>query len=571
MPDFRSRTLHRTIAAAALLMNAAGAAHAQNALGDGRALDRNLQPGSGGLLPGGVRRDPVQEQIRLNNAIINGTATGGRSFRGSLGYTPAGQFSGRTGSDDLYSFQRDAATSALTGLGVRGSDALRYQFGLTTGENVPMFLAQTGIGPGGTLARPSTGASSSSTSALRSTSEFIAMRASNPALVGVRQDEYGAEFTAKASPLLGISWVKTRESPLGAPADGKAAGIAPLTGLEATARTMPGVLDRSQITGLPTRPLDENRPRPESMVYTRILDSVQSDASRPVQTQVPAKPESGAPDAGKTTTEAERPVRDASRTPQSIDEQLEYLRAQLKGQEWRRTPAPDRYAPTPDRQTPQSQPGSETPPEGTSADAPAAPALPSTLIDGLRRTAQKRTEFLSDRAPDVAKVIVPDPKGPVNQSLYGLNMAEGQDMLAAGRYFDAEDRFTRAMAAAPGDPMARVGRIHAQLGAGLFLSAATNYRNLLRDHPEVVAVKYGPAVLPSAERGKVIVEQLREEMADAGSALKRDASLLLAYLGYQNGDEAMVTEGLDALAAQTDLANTPEQTLLQLLRGAWRK
>ncbi|MBY0260887.1 MAG: hypothetical protein K2Q20_00985 [Phycisphaerales bacterium] len=117
----------------AAVLACAGSALGQNALGDGRALDRNLQVGSGGKLPGGGRRDAFADQMRFNNAVINGTATGGKAFRD---YSPSGaldRFQGSVGSDDLYTFRRDANTSGITGLGVRGTDALRYQFALTTG------------------------------------------------------------------------------------------------------------------------------------------------------------------------------------------------------------------------------------------------------------------------------------------------------------------------------------------------------------------------------------------------------------------------------------------------------
>ena len=259
--------LHRnsTIAIACVTMLAlAGTALGQNALGDGRKLDNNLNTSQGRVNP---RATGVSEQIRYNNAVINGTAPCGKSFQGSLGYRATDQFGGSLGSDSLYNFKRDSYMSGLAGEGVRGSDALRYQFSLTTGQNVPGFLA------GGPVSVPRSGTVSTSAtgSALRSTSDFITGQSYRPTLVGIRHDELGAEYTAKASPLLGVAWVKTGESPLGTglapiptsvppipgippvnPADSAAPGgkpiekpvINPFSGLESTARGIQNAMDR---------------------------------------------------------------------------------------------------------------------------------------------------------------------------------------------------------------------------------------------------------------------------------------------------------------------------------------
>ena len=74
---------------------------------------------------------------------------------------------------------------------MRGSDALRYQFALTTGQNIPGFLGSgtASVPRSGTV---STGATSS---ALRSTSDFVTGQSYRPTLVGIRHDELGAEYT----------------------------------------------------------------------------------------------------------------------------------------------------------------------------------------------------------------------------------------------------------------------------------------------------------------------------------------------------------------------------------------
>src|SRR5262245_45967120 len=87
-------------ASAATFLFAASAAHAQDALGSGDALDRNSQVGSGGR-----NAQRPSNPYASRNAIITGEVIGGREFRGRVGYTAPGDFRGNLGSNDLYRFQ----------------------------------------------------------------------------------------------------------------------------------------------------------------------------------------------------------------------------------------------------------------------------------------------------------------------------------------------------------------------------------------------------------------------------------------------------------------------------------
>ena len=119
------------------IFSAAGLAMGATALGQ-HALDANLSATQGKINP---RATGIDQQIRYNNAVINGSAPNGQSFRGSVGYQATDQFGGSNPGDTLYNFRRDAYTSGLAAGGVRGSDALRYQFSLATGQSVPSFMA----------------------------------------------------------------------------------------------------------------------------------------------------------------------------------------------------------------------------------------------------------------------------------------------------------------------------------------------------------------------------------------------------------------------------------------------
>ncbi|MEL7473383.1 MAG: hypothetical protein AAGK04_08700, partial [Planctomycetota bacterium] len=109
----------------------------------GRGLDRPLYrpldaiPGQANVAP----RRSFADEIRFRNAIVTGNAPGGRSFRGDVGYTAPFEFRGELSTDDNFAFRRDAFFGGLAGVGIRGTDALQYQFALTTGSSVPPALA----------------------------------------------------------------------------------------------------------------------------------------------------------------------------------------------------------------------------------------------------------------------------------------------------------------------------------------------------------------------------------------------------------------------------------------------
>lgn len=587
------------LAAAAVLM-LAGAAHGQHALGDGRALDRNLQSNSGGALPG--RRDSLQDTLRFNNAVIHGTATGGKSFRGVVGYRATDQFGGHLGSDDIYYFKRDSMAAESPAFGVRGTDALRYQFGATTGNIVPAYMV---AGPG-TLARSGTVTTSGTPNALRSTSEFLAARAVRPSVVGQRQDEWGAQYVAQASPLLGVSWTKTRASPLEAaartdlkaplgqptpPPPGAFPAPSPLSGLESSVPGVPNGLDRVAENETP-------RPAPPNQIVTRVMNELRTevggrvdpiapiDPTRPPNNANPLAGSTPAPGATPgtaapgqppgtlpgTTAPGTVPTAPTPPEPQTLELQLERLRASMRGEvapktmkdiEARREAEKKRDAaakpPVEDgKGAPSAQPPREIiPPDG----------LTPEMIRGLRKSGEKKVNSLIEpSAPGD-----PNTPGAKDMDMYQSMMTAGQTWLSKGRYFDAEDRFTRAIAAAPGDPMARAGRVNAQLGAGLFLSAAANLRTLLTDHPELVATRYAENLMPSADRSGKVAVQLRQELNAPSSALQRDAAFLMAYLGYQREDNALIADGLAEFANRIDPENAKDEALLALIVAAWRK
>lgn len=198
---------------------------------------------------------------------------------------------------------------------------------------------------------------------------------------------------------------------------------------------------------------------------------------------------------------------------------------------------------------------------------------PFALPDALRRDAQddeqqadreqSRAQALLDRLDhdfEPLDSLAGDGEGQTNRLL-----REAEQLLGEGRFFDAEAAYREVVVREGDAPMARVGLTHAQLSAGMIRSASTNLRTLFEQHPELIATRYEANLLPPADRLEWIAGELRRLMDDERRA-PGEAALLLAYLGYQQGDEQMIREGLDAVQARED---DEHDGLLHVLQHIW--
>ena len=493
----------------------AGLAHGQTALGDGTGLYRDMSEARFGPPP---IRDFAAE-VRFRNAIITGNAPGGMSFRGDVGYRSPLDFGGTTASDDLFNFRRDSLASGLAGVGMRGTDALQYQFAMTTGNaferqvrgTAPVVRSPVSVSefaPAGPTDEPDQRLGTDGL--LRSSAAYAATRGLRPNVIGYRNMGRGEYERIAASSILGLQaqpW-----QPMGA--EDPAAQAPPANPLIA-------------------RP--PSGPAPGALEAPDLGPSLQPTAATLADTLKSRLRLAGAgiPPRGDTPAEKE---------PWEMT--LEELKASLL--------------------RPQSE---RAPPEGAEGE-PEAPRRPATgIIDPealkLVRDAGGTAETLAS-APPVAMPV---------RDLYAEFMKRGEQMVAAGQFFDAEEQFARALSYRPGDLAAAVGRVHAQMSASMFISASFNLRMLLRENPGIASTRYSAAMIGGAERGKVVAEMLRENIAGLKAA--RESALLLAYLGYQRSDEAMTREGLDAMEQALDRADERlletqrDRVLVEFLRAVW--
>lgn len=542
----------RLIALAGLAASVvASPALAQNALGDGRRLDRSLNTQSS-YNSGGSRRAFVDD-LRVRNAVVTGNVGGGKSFRGDVGYTGSSDFRGSLGSEDIFTFRRDASFApGFTSGASRGISGLQTQLGATSGSNITSAGSNLARDQGGLLVRRagsgSTGAdfigqdasgtrraatkgigssdrvdlrsdyadysdispsAQMSAGSLRSTAAYSTSQSFKPATFGERREEDGSITSLSASSLRGVRATTTN-------ANGEILPYGPgNAGPKSAATASPSTIMDTRAT--PTNPAAPTSAiAPAKTAYDALMDRYKEQTGTTL----------GAGAAGDVA---------------NWQKQLEEVREALEGGA---DSATTLLAPAAEDALPIDQPGLEP-----------VRLYNQTTIDLILKQAGTTNELL----------LTADGR----LGAFGERMRRGEQALSTGRYFDAEESFSTCLSLRPGDVAASVGRVHAQLGAGMYLSAALNLRMTLGAHPEAVGERYGANLLPSAARCDEIIQELRTN-ARSQDRLGYESAILLAYLGFQTGDRAVAVEGLDSIDRLAGGAANPiDSRFVELVRRVW--
>src|SRR5262249_46746120 len=122
----------------------------------------------------------------------------------------------------------------------------------------------------------------------------------------------------------------------------------------------------------------------------------------------------------------------------------------------------------------------------------------------------------------------------------------------------------RALRYSPGYPLASAGIAHAQLGAGLYLSASLTLRTLFVDHPEMIDVTYGDDALPPHDRLVEVLQTVRTYVNDPEKEDHAGYALAMAYIGKQLNDRAAIEDALGILEKAD-----PQSALTPVLKSVW--
>lgn len=511
-----SRTRFIWMIALGSAVGVAPEAMGQNALGDGTALDANPRVGSDGK---NRRTNVFMQDMALRNAIVTGNAAGGKSFRGNLGYEAASDFRGQLGSDDIFEFQRDSYYSGLATSNLRGIGGLQYTLGQSVaGQSLDLYAQNLIVrrpGSGFTSQEintdaiaeaPSYDAFQRSRGNLRSTATYLTTTLDSPQILAVGEGESGDRIAQVATSLTGVKWVTPDN----------------------------GVLAVGQ--GFERDKKKEKEPAadrisPHRMVLDRMRDTAERIEIEPFR--FPDEDE----EAEDATAEIDAPDDESDEPGSVLDQMLDAMRIELQRK--------------PDEQ------GEEK------------------IDEEEQRRLERREELRRQMIQDITGLMLEDrprverlTNAPLDLDLYSLHMKRGEEALGEQRWFDAEERFTHAIRQREGDAFAAVGRVHAQLGAGMIRSGGTNLRNLLIAYPELIAVEYSSELLPRPDAQKLIKAQLRDRI-DRGTTVAREAGLLLAYIGYQSNDRGSIEFGLDTIDRLNAERGIMQDTFVDLLRSVW--
>lgn len=602
-----ARTLTQMGVAAVLAMLSSYAG-AQDALGNGQALDAS--PGQYGRY--NAARPSLVDELRFRNSIATGNAPGGLSFRGDLGYRAAGEFTGELGSDSLFAFRRDSLYSGLAGMGIRGTDAIQYQFALTTGSTPPrnlmgnLYYGQSDIySSGSDITRPgqvqetrslgvnnlerdldpmgnalSTPANitgldgGSMMGTLRSSATYNTTSSMQPSLLSVyTQGIDNSPIGLVASPLLGITptpLVDTREAipnplvkrPSNADTDPTVPGGLPSTRLSTSYdELLQQMLDRAKSVqdqaaeqGTPSSMLpgetnDQWLMRQMNDLRSKLFGNTPADQTQP-----------GTQDGTQSPNDPNAPANGTDPNQPGTDDQ------NSQGTKTTTSPIPDASGSAVNQRIEQSSK------RMTDAQAmqkpfetydPTQVAIDPDTLEVLRGSAAKEVKQLLD-------------PGAQSRDIYSEHILVGERLLSDSRYFDAEERFTHALSIKPSDVTAQLGRLHAQIGAGMLLSASVNLQSLFSDHPELISTRYADGALLQPERVEALKLTLSERAGIVeptirtspleGDRVRVSAALLLAYLGYQSEDPKAIAQGLETVRT---LGTPSDRRFASLLEQLW--
>jgi len=518
----------KRLTAAVLLCVCSMPVSAQNANGSGNKLDRSNQKGSGGVNT--TVQNDLQQSLMLRNAIVTGNAADGMSFRGNVGYVADREFRGELGSDDLFSFRRDSLYSGISGLGIRGTDALQYQFAMTTGSRPPTSIAgslaisrddfapvvqtagvqSNAVKPDqGPIRRVDPADQQDITGAglwrLRSASGYLTDKSLASSYVGTINTGQGATYDVTASPLEGVRMF----DPLSVSPESNT--LRPITSMGAQ-----NLIER--LTPNTSATVDPDGLTGHERILSKLRDAYGQN----------------------TTTEPSDLVK-------RVLDQNEKLRAYIEGVRSTNEPITADESLAPATETTQNN-EDLTPREKLLKDFESMNIDPA-VIEAMRQSTTMVDELVAQTNPG-------------ERNYFAIHLNQGHKSMLGGNYFDAEARFALALSIKPGDPTASIARAHAQIGAGLTMSAATNLRETFTLNPTMINARYAPGLIPPDARLREMVPRLQSLAAGPGLRARQSA-LVLAYVGFQVRDKSLIKEGLDRLELET------EDRLAAILRLVW--
>lgn len=202
--------------------------------------------------------------------------------------------------------------------------------------------------------------------------------------------------------------------------------------------------------------------------------------------------------------------------------------------------------------------------------SPATPGseLPGGLPQGAAHEGNPTTK------PAVKPILIPSDSAADNQPYVITSLATGiqarglanlmksaEEKMRDGKFTEAVDTYETALAVAPNNPFAALGRSFAELGASYYGKADLDLTRAIRADPAVLAGKYDLNGFLGEDRVKFVTKDL----ADIASHEKGARPLvLLGFISHNLGDDAAAAKYLDQAAGRGGY-----DSLIALMRSAW--
>ena len=210
---------------------------------------------------------------------------------------------------------------------------------------------------------------------------------------------------------------------------------------------------------------------------------------------------------------------------------------------------------------------------------PAVPAVPppagaqSSTPAGVTDYAKQNQQLMQQMQKDQARMrpmrARPAPVK-VNSFATGMKgkglsevMKNAETLMKDGKFTNALDEYDKAEQVAPNNPLIRLGRANAELGAAYYARAEAHLRDAFNSNPELLNGQYDLTALLGESRVQTLVRDLKDIM----NKEQREPRpvFLLAYIAYNTGHEQNAEAYLDL----ADKRSGGRDPFFKLLRDNW--
>ncbi len=599
----RNRLLAAAVAAVAPVVLAASVAHAQYRVGeDGHALDANNRVGGGGVNDVNNRGNSVN-----GNDLVTGNVTGGRQFRGGIGYTDPWAFRSRLSGRGVDSFIRDSSGVPTPYSPSFSLDQPRSFYGQSRGVAAPEGTVRIGASGSyvGTDLEAQNPYSSSLLNAQLSTIQDN--RIGGTQIVGYGQDFNGGLLSLPgsidssepnmksvllATPLTGVvqmngqgandnfvleRYLATRRSSEGLPQNLDNTTIQQmqqelqLQSNSALLQPNPGATRNgtSQNPNGQTTPggpnnLNGNGPNGPDGLNQKPLGSDQNSGTdsdtgstgasipnKPIGTAIqPQVIGQGGANEGMRQRLMVPPSRQSAQYAE-LQNRLEHFNADH--------PMNDQQANRVFREQQRLLAAHNK--NGPGPNPRTGPGATRPAVGPASQPAVQNPNAPAEHAQPPEKIISLA-TGVKAKGLHDL-LASAEELMRADKFASAIQKYNDAERVAPNNPLIALGRAHAELGAAYYGKAEADLRRVFTLDPALLMGQFDLSSFMNAQR----LEFVRKDLKDLTASEPKSERpwFLLAYIAYSTGDPKAAAEDLNEAQKRAPI----NDRVIPMMRSHW--